>query len=324
MHFKWSFYLHSENLVDKFKTMLGDRFNQFGLIHVNVVDLKNTDQVDMNRDVTMTYVTTRAKPNCFNNLHQVERKVLLTGQRSIMAQINRMTCSSLMSEFGLTQAEGMATLNLCVHIPEQVKQKLARIASTYGMWCGPIGHGFLGSVALRKLYGPHSEDDWWIQRMLNDDDTIMLMVERTIDDWKARQPGIRKTATHDAAVDMQKICRVFHIFMDELRQRVPAESYNAECGQLLSAFRLGVFDDTFKDIAADQPRPLKIEIVHEFACVLTRHESRISEREIQKRKDLKAHVENATWQSLVNDLESDLAKISEYNDSLISARALGT
>ena len=79
-----AFYLHSENLVDKFKIMLGDRFNQFGLIHVNVVDLKNTDQVDMNRDVTMTYVTTRAKPNCFNNLHQVERKVLLTGQRSIV------------------------------------------------------------------------------------------------------------------------------------------------------------------------------------------------------------------------------------------------
>jgi len=165
-------YLVDECLMDKFKELMGDRMARFSTIHGNYVHLTDAaQQVDMNRDVTLSTTMTRTKPNCFNTLHQVERKLMLmdTGTDSDLTKArSKLNANLLMSEFGLTPAEAAATLNLCVYIPEDVKKLLCKIGSTYGMWGGPVGHTFVGAKALRVGYKPTVEDEWWSVHMASD------------------------------------------------------------------------------------------------------------------------------------------------------------
>ena len=65
-------------------------------------------------EITMASTSTRAKPNAFNNLHQVRRKTLLAGAQGLDAAeyLSSLTKGNLKEVFGMTPAESLATLNL--------------------------------------------------------------------------------------------------------------------------------------------------------------------------------------------------------------------
>jgi hypothetical protein len=262
---------------------------------------------------------TRIKPNAFNNLHQIERKMKLSGSTT-ESTISAMTAQAMLQEFGLTHAEADATLNLALYVPAAPKKALTKAACTWGMWRGPFSHAFLACPALRLGYMALLEDDWWASKMKNVESTVGMIVQRCLDDWEGQPSGIRKTGGNDLCLLLQKICRVFELYMELLQDALPPAAFLEESGPLEHAFLLGCFDEQFKNDADDQPRPLDIKTVPEFAAVIKRQEHLLRNREVDKRNELTQQVQNATLTSLMHDANTDLANIQVYDLKLKEAR----
>jgi hypothetical protein len=259
---------------------------------------------------------TRVKANAFNNLHQVERKLKLRGG----SPSDLMTVSTL-SEFGLTAAESEATKNMLCWTPATCKKMLAKAASTHGMWRGPFSHAYLGAPSIRIGFSPTMEDEWWQDRMTSEVSTVELLHTRVISDWVSTPAGLRKTSGLSHANDYQKICRVYELHMDKLKEIIPPDGFAEESRSFKSSFLLGCYDEIFKLTADNQPRPLDIKKIPEFAAAIQRQEAKLEKHELDRRSDLKTQIEHATYNSLCNDLNDDFATLTKYNDDLMAAHA---
>ena len=78
---------------------------------------------------------------------------------------------------------------------------------------------------------------------------------------------------------------------------------------------LGSFDMQFKQDATDQPYPLDITKVPEFASVVSRHKMNIQYAELERRKELKSQVDGATYNKLCVDLKDDMASVTGPNNT---------
>ena len=125
------------------------------------------------------------------------------------------------SQFGqmcLTQAEADATENLLVHIPNSLREELARMAMTYGMSRGPVSHAGVASKAWRPTYRPCCDADWYRDRLGNCHSTVHLMAARVEKDWLAQPPAMRRMANGDAIILLQKSLgarwrRILYVFL---------------------------------------------------------------------------------------------------------------
>lgn len=193
-----------------------------------------------------------------------------------------------------------------MHLPEDVRDILARAAGTYGMWRGPFSHSALSSPFWRSGYSLPCEEPWWQEKMAAKCPALSRMVaERLVNDWRETPAGLRKTADSSVVVDLFIACQVFHIYMVEL-QTLVGEPNSRDVEDLEEAFLLHTFDAAFKNDAKNQPMPLDITKVAEFGAVVQRHKTNLQYAEVEKRKELKLQVEGATYNKLAQDLLDDV------------------
>ena len=193
----------------------------------------------------MRSILTRSKPNCFTYLHQIQKKckIWATNEREQVTLFK-----ACVQEYQLTKAEADATENIVLHVPESALQKLSKLAATYGMTKGPITHAGIASKALRLGYSMKVDVDFYVERMSNTEPTIQLILDRVISDFSNSPIGMRTSAGDERIQSMQKICRMFLLYMEDLASKLPAEAVQAETPALWDSFKLGCFDEHFLDL----------------------------------------------------------------------------
>ena len=106
------------------------------------------------QDMTMASVITRSKPNCFNALLQLKRRVV---QGQTLQEILRNyagTKSNRLSILGMSPAESAAVVNLVHHLPEDAGALLEQSARQHGMFKGAFSHAFVAAQELRVGFEP--------------------------------------------------------------------------------------------------------------------------------------------------------------------------
>ena len=150
-------------------------------------------------------------------------------------------------------------------------------------------------------------------------ETQDLIIDRIFNSWVALPAGIRKTADETTVLSMQKICRCFQLYLENLQSKLPAASFIAEKKKLMDAFAMGTMDDALKADAESQP-VLDCKRIPEFKFLLDKLDSEVVLQAAQKRKELQKSLESATFMSLVEDLKQDQSKIEDYMKKLEGAR----
>ncbi|CAK8986676.1 unnamed protein product [Durusdinium trenchii] len=301
-------------ILEPWLAFLGDAKKTFSTIRANYRPLAlHDDPMDMNREITMGSTLTRTKPNCFVNLHQVERKAKFH-DADVTTQMAKF--AEGLSGFQLSPAEEAATKNL----NSEQRTKLAKIGTSHGMIKGPFSHASIGCRGLRLGFKPSMENEWWNERMVNNSETQDLIIDRIFNDWRQLPVGLRKTCDENAVFAFQKICRCFQLYLDHLQSKIPAELFVTERKRLMEAFFLGTMDDHLKSEADSQP-VLDCARIPDFKAIIDRLHSEVTLQAAKKKAELQKTLENATFLSLIEDVKSDQAKVNDYKDALVSARA---
>ena len=185
---------------------------------------------------------------------------------------------------------------------------------------GPFSHASIGCKGLRFGYKPNCEDEWWDQRMASTAETQDMIINRIFGNWIGLPTGLRKTADEATIFAMQKICRCFKLYLENLQSKLPASNFNSEKDKLMAAFGMGTMDDVLKADADAQPA-IDCSRIPEFKVVLDKLNSEVVLQAAQKRADLQKSLESATFMSLVEDLKQDQVKIEKYMSELDASRA---
>ena len=175
----------------------------------------------MSRDVTLTATMTRTKPNCFNFLFQILKKI------EIHSSDVRTQCDifkACASDYGLSKAEHDAVENLLMYISPKARDILCKLASTHGMVKGPINHQGIASKALRSNFLVKTDVDFYEDRLSNDDETVELILKRIQLDYLNTAAGMRSSASDDKVQFLQKSARMFLLYCENLRSKLPLEA----------------------------------------------------------------------------------------------------
>ena len=119
------------------------------------------------------------------------------------------------SVFAMGEAEANAVINLVSAMPDDVVNKLQRMATMYGLRIGPITHAGLGAPMFARGKGPKCTSPALQARMINDDETLQLMTDRLVDNWSDLPPALRKSATAPQVNETQYVCRGFQIILED-------------------------------------------------------------------------------------------------------------
>ena len=193
-------------------------------------------------DVTIQSTMTRSKPNAFNHLHQLKRKLKLCSREGMNLDSYH---KEFADRFGLTPAESAAT-EVLVQLPNEVVMKLSRAAATYGMWRGPFSHQALGAGCWKHDFAFRCEDSWWHEQLngMTSGKVPSMMAERLIQDWVSLPAGLRKTADADKVTDLFKCCKIFQVYMNELIKLIGNLEVN--CDLHFLAWSVLLFLDVFE------------------------------------------------------------------------------
>lgn len=192
----------------------------------------------------MRSVLTRLKPNAFTYLHQLQKKMRIWRSEAREQMVAFRSC---VAEFQLTKAEIDAVENLLMYLPSKAVYRLNKVASSYGMYKGPITHAGLASKALRLGFSPKVEVDFYMEKMMNTEETVHLVIDRIIHDYKNSPAGMRSSAGDETVQNLQKICRMFLLHVQQLSSQLPESVFTSEINGLREAFFAGCFDDHLLD-----------------------------------------------------------------------------
>ena len=174
-----------------------------------------------NREVTLTTVMTRTKPNCFNYLFQILKKTRIH-QSDLRSQYDVFRNAAY--EYGLSKAEHDAVENLLLHVSPQTREALSKFASTYGMVRGPITHAGVASKALRSNYLATTDVGFYEDRLGNDEKTVELIIKRIELDFLNVAPGMRTSASDEKVQYLQKCARMFLLYCENLQNKLTPEA----------------------------------------------------------------------------------------------------
>ena len=172
-------------------------------------------------EITMAAVLTRVKPNCFVFLHQILKQTQLH-ESDPRTQYECFKTAA--SDFGLSRSEFEAVENLLMHISGPCRDKLAKMASSWGMIKGPITHGGVASKALRTAYMVDTDVDFYQDKLGNTEATVQLILERVHRDFVRVATGMRSSATDERIHYLQKACRMFQLYCENLRTKLKPEA----------------------------------------------------------------------------------------------------
>lgn len=270
-------------------------------------------------DITLTSVMTRSKPNAFNHLHQLHRKLAVGESLDKMLQ-HWQNPKVARSVYGMGGFEAAAVLNLFKSIPAHTVEVMRLAATKYGMIKGPLTHGAIGCKAICVGFSPDVPSSVWKPMMINTEAMVDQMVHRLIDGWVDLPPGLRRSVTPENVAAMQKIVAAFHIAMTVFQTLVPADVFDQEHPQLMASFMTGSMDTKLAAAAESNPWPWDLNDIPEFKAIIVRLRTDLESKQLQRNKELREQVHQATFTQLQEELNEDCMKLTAYYDRLSQVR----
>ncbi|CAE7226915.1 unnamed protein product [Symbiodinium microadriaticum] len=277
------------------------------------------DEIDINRDVTLVSVLSRSKPNCFTYVHQIDKRVQLFDYDP-RQQLNAFKEAA--AQFNLSRGESDAVENLLLHISPASREMLTKMSSTFGMVRGPISHSGIASRALRNNFHRESGIAFYEDKLGNAEGTVELILSRVYKDYINTAVGLRTSASDEKVQQLQKICRMFQLFLEQLATRLSQEVFSAERPNLVECFMSGSFDDELLEQAEKLPVPLDCAALAEFRHLTQRAANQLRNEELRKKKELQTQVDKASIQSLTEQMTQDVEALKTYDKSLAEAKEL--
>ena len=144
----------------------------------------------------MGSVSTRAKPNCFNALHQLSRR-LKQGEK-LSAVVGSADAGSKVSKsiFGMGLAESGAVVNLVHHLPLECRAVFGKAVAEFGIAKGPVTHAALAAHQIRVGYQPELISDDWSMNMRNTEESVIRASKRLVEDFRQAPLVLDKDGVH--------------------------------------------------------------------------------------------------------------------------------
>lgn len=257
---------------------------------------------------------TRSKPNAFNHLHQLQRKLALG--ESLDKMISQWQNPKVArAVYGMGATEATAVINLMKFIPVSCVERLRLMATKYGMVKGPITHQALASKAICVGYTPDVSSNIW-KTMVNTENIVDMLVRRLVQGWVDLPAGLRKSVGPDQVQAMQKIVGAFNVAVTVFSGLVPSEVLDSEFPSLRHAFDSGCMDIHLAAAAENNPWPWDLSDIPEFRSVLVRLQSDVESKQLKRNKELREQVQLATFTQLNEELSEDTQKLPQYYDRL--------
>ena len=221
----------------------------------------------------MGSVSTRAKPNCFNALHQLSRR-LKQGEK-LSAVVGSADAGSKVSKsiFGMGLAESGAVVNLVHHLPLECRAVFGKAVAEFGIAKGPVTHAALAAHQIRVGYQPELISDDWSMNMRNTEESVIRASKRLVEDFRQAPPGLRKSATAPDVAKMARISRAFDLVLAELSSQLPGSVFDAEKDSLVSLFEQRVFDDYLFALTEECPMQIDVTKISEMNTILVKNKA---------------------------------------------------
>lgn len=221
----------------------------------------------------MAAAATRTKPNAFNAMHQLQRRLK---QGDTMEQVLKvMEGKQGLKAFGFSAGEGAAVVNLVHHIPPSCREIFAAAVCEFGIIKGPVTHAALGHPCMRPGFQPELIGDDWSLSMKNTSSSVILAGERLVMDFKDLPPGMRKSAGAPEAQRMTRICRAWELVLQKFGSMVPQKLVEEELPGLTSLFRKRIFDDWLYTLTEECPATIDLNGVAEMSKIIAKHQTSI-------------------------------------------------
>ena len=166
--------IKAPSLLDEIKIVAPDLISSIATIHARVGKYAtDADCIDANRDISLASAATRSKPNAFNHLHQIERKVKLGVKREMCIE-QLQTPKVAQSVFGIGKTEAEALVNIAANMDSGSDGIPRNGATRFGIAKGPISHAGLACSSICLGYGPTKGLMQWDDLMTSDKQTFFF------------------------------------------------------------------------------------------------------------------------------------------------------
>lgn len=217
---------------------------------------------------------TRAKPNCFNALHQLRRRLKM-GETLDQVVGSYESGKAPKHIFGVTPAESAAVVNLVHHIPQAAQEILAKAVCEFGMVKGPITHAAIAAACIRVNFEPALIADDWSKSLINTSSSIEMAAVRIVADFRSSPVGLRKPVGQPEVSRITRIARCWELVIAKLRTLIPAAAFESEKERLKELFMKRAFDDWLVGLTDECPAELDVCKCGELAALVSKHRASI-------------------------------------------------
>lgn len=305
---------HKKNLFGDLKEYWGEeKTSQAGTLWGVTPDrASDHERVDANREQALIDSRTRSKPNAFNHIHQMNKKVLLGGaQEEMLAELtNPKTVKSVL---GIGDMEAKAVLNMTTQMPSEAVRIFRRAANAHGMVRGVISHAGLSHRLLGVGNGPDMPTPGLKALMKNDNETVIFMALRIVHDFVALPTSMRKTLTLERIPAIQMTARGFLLAIEQLRSEIPDSTFATHKPLLINKFIQGVLDEGIEAmVESSTGETMDIEHVSAFRAVIATIKASQDEAVLNKSRELKLKLLAATHDEVTATIEKDMKALGNY------------
>ena len=100
----------------------------------------------------------------------------------------------------------------------------------------------------------------------------MTSRHRLHQDYVSTVAGMRASAKEERVTQLQRICRMYLLYMEDLQRRLPGEAFQVESKNLLRSFLHGCFDDHLQDqVHGALLKVWTVSACSDFECILLTH-----------------------------------------------------
>ena len=217
---------------------------------------------------------TRAKPNAFNALHQLSRR-LKHGEK-LSAIVGNLDSGKIpRSIFGMGAGETSAVINLVHHLPLECRQIFGAAVAEFGIVKGPVTHAAIGAPSIRVGFQPELISDDWSVNMRNTEESVVRACKRLVQDFRSCPPGLRKSATAPEVGRMCRISRAFDLVLQELAAQLPGSVFENEKPTVVGYFEKRAFDDYLFALSEECPAQIDLTKVTEIHAILAKNKASV-------------------------------------------------
>ena len=192
------------------------------------------DRVAASRELTLSSVSTRKRPNAFTWLFQIQKVISSGGAEDGPAAVMSWSRSSAVaSVLSISTEEAKTALNLLSGTTPEFRDQLKALAEEFGMGRGsPLSHQALSSYLVVLSRGPPHPTVAWDAGLKNTAHSLKLMGHRFRRDWETTPKSVRKTVGLPEMGALQQRCAAFSFYCRLLEAEVPKEYYDEKLPHL--------------------------------------------------------------------------------------------